>query len=577
MQCDGGQESKERAFRKPLHFNALRFHDTAKLVETGHFCRPVDAGCCGSIFPPRTMMWPFARAACHPVVLSSRFFMHRDVYVAQLSALLEQRVDVNAHVVDGTHVWGFFRAAMYFPLVEAFGPDRVPADMAQRLAAAFDTAMRRRGLPMTAVRDNAPVGSMVPPGDGPVVVAASGPSHHRNSHGLHESPVADAWVRLLRADGHAVLKLDLLPSWFTTNQPRRLPGVSLPPVTDLDRHRSAILVKERWVPAIVALFSQIVPILQREVGIDLSSAVSGLIARAVAFVAEREAVGRWLDLVQPRTIAFICYYETCYLSLISAARERGIPTVDLQHGMNGTVHAAYTHWTALPADGYDVLPDWFLTWGEPSSDNLRRWWPAQTRHRALVGGRHDLDPTAPLTDDTQVAALAARARAAARCILVTLQDEPLDPILLAEMRAAPADWVWVLRPHPSSVRIPEASAEAATAQLAAADVRTAVVVPLNVGTLADLMQLADFHITGTSSSWMDAWVYDVPTAFIHPGAGQLFATEIADGLAHFVPNGRGVCALIAGEAPRRLAIAAAVVERSPEVARRALATILSRP
>ena len=94
MQCDGGQASKERAFRKPLHRNALRFHDTAKLVETGHFCRPVDAGCCGSIFPPRTMMWPFARAACHPVVLSSRFFMHRDVYVAQLSALLEQRVDV---------------------------------------------------------------------------------------------------------------------------------------------------------------------------------------------------------------------------------------------------------------------------------------------------------------------------------------------------------------------------------------------------------------------------------------------------------------------------------------------------
>jgi hypothetical protein len=281
--------------------------------------------------------------------------------------------------------------------------------------------------------------------------------------------------------------------------------------------------------------------------------------------------------MQPRAVLFVCWYETCYLSLISAARQRGIPTVDLQHGMNGTVHAAYTHWTALPATGYDVLPDWFLTWGGPSSDNLRRWWPLQTRHRALIGGRHDLDPAAPLSDDPQVAALALHSRAAARCILVTLQDQPLDAALLEEMRAAPADWLWLLRPHPSSVRIPEAGAEAATAQLAAAGVRTAVVVPLGLGTLADLLQLAHFHITGTSSSWMDAWVYDVPTAFIHPGAGQLFATEIADGLAYFVPHGRGVNDVIARGASGLRTTPAAVVERSPEVARCALATILGKP
>jgi len=500
--------------------------------------------------------------------------MHRDVYVAQLAALLEQRVDVNAHVVDGTSVWGFFRAAMYFPLVEAFGPDRVPPDMAARLASAFEAAMERRSLPVPPPHADVPLPALAPSGRGPVVIAASGPSHHRLSHGLHDSPVADAWARLLRDDGHAVLKLDVLPSWFTTNQPRRLPGVALPPVTDLDRRRAATSVKERWVPAIAALFAQITPILQAEIGIDLSSAVAGLVERAVTFVAEREAAGRWLDLVQPRALLFVCYYETCYLSLISAARQRSIPTVDLQHGMNGTVHAAYTHWTALPADGYDVLPDWFLTWGRPSSDNLRRWWSAPTRHRALIGGRHDLDPTAPLTDDAQVAALAGHVRAAARCMLVTLQDQPLDAALLDEMRAAPADWVWLLRPHPSSVRIPEANAEAATAQLAAAGVRTAVVVPLGIGTLADLLQLADFHVTGTSSSWMDAWMYDVPTAFIHPGADQLFATEIADGLAYFVPHGRGLNDVITRGASGLRATGATVVERSPAVARRAIATIL---
>jgi hypothetical protein len=504
--------------------------------------------------------------------------MHRDVYVAQLSALLEQRVDVNAHLVDGTHLWGFFRAAMYFPLVEAFGTDRVPADMAARLAAAFDSAMSSRGLPIAPATAGDPVARVAAPGRGPVVIAASGPAHHRiTQDGRHEAPVADAWARLVREEGHSVLKVDVLPAWFTANQPRGLPGVSLPPVTEMDRRRAAAIVKERWVPAIAALFSQINPVLRSTVGIDLSSAMAGLVERAVTFVAEREVAGRWLDLVQPRAILLVCYYETCYLSLISAARQRGIPTADLQHGMNGTVHAAYTHWTAVPDEGYDVLPDLFLTWGEPSRDNLRRWWSAPTRHRALIAGRLDLDPTAALTDDVQVVALAAQARAAERCILVTLQDQPLDPALLAEMCAAPARWLWLLRPHPSSVRIPEASAEAAAAQLAAAGVHSAVVVPLEVGTLADLMQMAHFHITGTSSSWMDAWMYDVPTAFIHPGADQLFATEIADGLAYFVPNGRGVNAVIAQGASGLRTTGNTVVERGPDVARAALTTILGTP
>ena len=532
--------------------------------------------------------------------------MHRDVYVAQLAALLEQLVDVNAYQVDGTHVWGFFRAAMYFPLVEAFGPDRVPAQLGEKLAAQFEAARMARGLPvastnLTSSSTPASPGEAISPATGsqkggvletgacgtasaktvavdrhagPVVVAASGPSHHRLKSGLYESPVADAWTRILIDEGHAVLRLDALPAWLTANQPRSYPSVGLPGITEAERRLAAEIVKQRWIPVIAAMFADINGVLQDAIGINLQSAVAACTERALAFVAEREAAGRWLDMVHPRAVMFVCYYETCYLSMISACRARGIPTVDLQHGMNGTVHAAYTHWTSLLASGYDVLPDWFLTWGDASSNNLRRWWSAPTRHRALVGGRRDIDVSAPLSDQAAVAMLAERAASAARCILITMQDEPLDTQLLEEMRTAPSDWLWLVRPHPSSVRYPEATAEAATQQLSAAGVTTALTVPLEVGTLADLLQLSDFHVTGTSSSWIDAWMYDVPTAFIHPGAGMVFATEIEEGLAYFVPNGTGVNAVIAAGASGLRTTATAVVERSPQVARDALATIL---
>lgn len=479
--------------------------------------------------------------------------MHRDVYTAQLLAGIEQAIDVNQFMVGNTSVWGLFRTLMYFPLREALERDRVSSELAQRLHDAFPVAPRLH----SDVVANVPSAGVPTFPQGPVAMLAAGPTHTTVSRGLHESPIADAWVRLLQETGIDVVKLDVEPSWFSACQPRRIPSGTVPGPRYEDELAAADEVGNHWVPVIEQLFVAMELAVQRTLGISLAGVLEPFLERVMGFVAQRLAADRWLRALQPRAVFMLCYYETCYLPVISAARSLGIPTADLQHGMNGTMHAAYTHFTVLPPDGYDVLPDYFLTWGQLSSENITRWWNAPTRHLAVVAGRWDIDASTATHDNAAGSALTTAVASASTRIVVTMQDEPFDAELLAAMRSAPNDWVWLVRPHPASARYPRASAAALSAQIAEAKIANAVVVDHDVASLADLLQQARVHVTWASSSWLDAAVFGVPTVFVHPGAGEQFSVELALGVAYAAPGAHGllplVRQLVANAAPTSLA------------------------
>ncbi len=504
--------------------------------------------------------------------------MHQDVNVANLVGLVEQSTNINAYTVDDIHLWGLFRAAMYFPLVAAFRPERQPEELRRRLAAAFASVAAARGLPHESPVAAA-TGRIVSPNAGPVVVVASGPTHHVVTNGLHISPIADRWIEALRRGGVPTLKLDVEPSWITERQPRRVPSVAFGPVSDAERQSASRRIADRWLPSLRAMFDDAGQVLRQRVGLSIDAVLGSTAEAAMHFVAGRDAAERWLDAVQPRAVLFICYYETNYLPLIAACRARGIPTADLQHGVNGTVHAAYTHWTVLPDSGYGVLPEWFVTWGENSTDNLRRWWPTSAHpHRVVVGGRADLDPGAAMPETPAHRAIAdAAARAGAR-VLVTTQDELLSAALLAEMQRAPSDWCWFVRPHPQAERLGPATAPQLRAQLDAAGIGNALVVPTGGVTLGDLLRHVEFHVTSSSSSWMEAWAYGVPTVFTDPGADGIYGLEIARGYARHAPYGEGVAEMIRADrearAVSRVARGREVIDTSPDAMSRALTQVV---
>jgi hypothetical protein len=497
--------------------------------------------------------------------------MHATIHTARLLALIEQLVDVNQYAVDGTHVWGLFRTAMHFPLQQLFAPANVPDEVAATLRAAFAARCTPQAM-AAAMVPHAREGSA----DGPIVMVAGGPTHHRVVDGERVSPIADGWTARLEAAGHRVLKVDVLPEWLAQHQPRRYPSMALAQPTDAERQRGGPVARGRWMPVVEALFAEVSRQLAPVVGftLDLDDSMPQAIAR---FVVERETAGRWLDRVRPRAVCFICYYETCYLPLLSACHARGIPTVDLQHGMNGSIHPAYSHWTALPPHGYDVFPSDFLTWGAISSAHLTRWWPAgQGGHRVVVGGRPDLDPSAAPRWQPHAGELQVALARAARRVLITMQDKPISAAQLAEMRRCPADWLWLVRAHPNAARFPAGSAESVQGQLAAAGIGNAMIVPPAVATLEELLSVVDVHCTHHSSSWMEAAMLGVPTVFTLPGADQLFEYELADGLAWYAPDGAGMRAVI--EAGRGLLRVepGVVIETSRAVAEVAMTRLFGR-
>lgn len=470
--------------------------------------------------------------------------MHREVYTTQLLTIVEQETPGLAEwQVGGTSLWGLFRVLMYFPLREALERDRVSPALAEALQVRYSAlpviTRSASGGPIAGTpRDDARLTRH----DGPVFVLASGPSHTTVVDGAHVSPIADPWIDLLERTAIPWRKIDVESHWSAQHQPRRHPSETAPAATVADLHAAAAVLQSEWIAPLQAMGAAIEATLSRTLGLSLVSLYQTFIERALMFVAARAAAARWLEATRPRAILLLCYYETCYLPIISAARALGIPTADLQHGMNGSVHAAYTHFTIVPEAGYDLLPDWFVTWGPLSSANVMRWWPGPTRHRPVVGGRWD-SASSPSAPDAAAAAAAASGPTARR-LVITMQDEPFDAAVLAAIAAAPAEWQWLVRPHPASRRYAGADASSLAAQLAGAGIGNAVVVPADVASLPQLLTGADGHVTWASSSWMDAAMYGVPTIFLHPGAGAQFGVEIASGLARHSPLGRDLAAIV---------------------------------
>src|SRR5262249_37500646 len=68
----------------------------------------------------------------------------------------------------------------------------------------------------------------------------------------------------------------------------------------------------------------------------------------------RNLASFWSDLlerVRPRLALVTQYYDAEAMALLLACRERGIPSVDLQHGMQGALHFAYGRWSRIPRGG----------------------------------------------------------------------------------------------------------------------------------------------------------------------------------------------------------------------------------
>ena len=251
--------------------------------------------------------------------------------------------------------------------------------------------------------------------------------------------------------------------------------------------------------------------------------------------ARLEALAVWFGPTIRRSGAEVAFVNTWYSlegqAFVLAARRLGLRTVDLQHGMQGAQHVAYSRWCAVPADGYATLPDEYWVWGREEADAIEAWSHGTHRHRARVTGnfwlqhwRHDTDPL--------VAAYLAQARALRNgattqvlvCLTWGVAAEETDKLMEAARACDPSVSFW-WRLHPvEAARRGELAARLQHHGLDGSRVGPATDLPLYA-----LLRCADLTLSHSSTVTQEAAEFGLPSVVSSDYGAALFSRLVQQG------------------------------------------------
>lgn len=359
-----------------------------------------------------------------------------------------------------------------------------------------------------------------------------------NVGGRHYDRFCDPLIELLQARG---LRCTLLTAGHRFLTPRHTPSHFVQPALDFAHLRGAPL--GRKLAATVEL-PGIAPVRDTlaKVGVDHPSLDPRRMAVDVGRVIEvSRTLGRLLDQLKPKLAFVVSFYNLDGMALALACRERRIPLVDIQHGVQGELHPAYGRLPPVPAEGYELVPSRFWVWSDEEAQAIAQWAGGGRQHSALIGGNVWLDRwlagegQMARDADTQVRALCGRA--SGKRVLVTLQwglseAEQLAP-LMELIGTSGEEFVFWIRLHP--VMLPErATIEARFAQFPRARVVVAEATDLP---LYALLRHADVHLTHSSSTVIEAQLFGVRSVVMSRYGAEIYPRQIADGVARLVEGG----------------------------------------
>lgn len=196
-----------------------------------------------------------------------------------------------------------------------------------------------------------------------------------------------------------------------------------------------------------------------------------------------------------RLIFELCYYSNLRFGVNLSSREHDIPVYEVQHGGMGPEHISYSGWRNVPQSGYELLPQYFWLWDEPSYILLNSWIKNQSYHKAILGGNpwlgyviENLYGKYDFPTEKKI-------------ILYTLQRRDIEEYILKAISITPDDYEWWIRLHPRKLdnmpKIERALAKYAVAEKVVLESATHYPLPL-------VLKKANIHLSGFSGSIIEA-------------------------------------------------------------------------
>ncbi|MGI6649721.1 MAG: hypothetical protein ACOX5W_11935 [Bacillota bacterium] len=264
------------------------------------------------------------------------------------------------------------------------------------------------------------------------------------------------------------------------------------------------------------------------------------VIRSIRYV---DRLSNWYsDIIKKARIKacfMICYYSLEGMALSLACRKCGIPSIDIQHGVQGSGHRAYSSWTKVPRNGYELLPTFFWCWSDYEVDIISEWGKkAVDQHKAIVAGNPWLDKYQQLAksgvyrvESKELDMLIHNKR---RILLICLSGIPtfgvgLDDFLLDTMKNSDPSFLWLVRIHPSELSYQESiCAQLKERGISNFDVELSSKLPLPL-----ILERTNIHLTHWSTTALEAAAYNIPTIFLDKKGPEFFREQISFNLLYF--------------------------------------------
>jgi hypothetical protein len=253
---------------------------------------------------------------------------------------------------------------------------------------------------------------------------------------------------------------------------------------------------------------------------------------------QSEVFGCWLKACGAKLLIAVCWYDAEVMAATLAAKRLGIVTTDLQHGLQGSAHLAYAGWATPPQEAYETVPDIFQVWGRDAAHRTLEDNPAfRAQSKTLVTGNLWLEKwivgsVAMEGDDAaELKSLTGKSR---KVLLFTLQHGfGCQDFLLEAMRQAPADWFWLLRFHPATQKQERIKIYEKLRTVSGTRYEATLTSKVSFYTL---LQLAHIHMTGHSTSALEALGFGLPTITVSPTGAEAFKPYLDKGVMKKASN-----------------------------------------
>ncbi len=242
------------------------------------------------------------------------------------------------------------------------------------------------------------------------------------------------------------------------------------------------------------------------------------------------------SIIKPKIGFVVTYYSALGMAFNLACREFGIPSMDIQHGVQGYLHPAYGRWRNLPTNGYELLPTKFLCWSQCEADAIEDWNRGVSRwHAPIILGNlymnmfKDVSNPIPAYFKLQVNNIM-KIKGKSVNILLTLQPSfayGLLDIFKEAISLSPPSWYWWVRLHPGMRKEQdEIIYKLSELHVSNFNVEEASELPL-YGLLPEM----DVHVAATSTTVIEAAQFGVPSVLTGTDASDYYPDLISSGFA----------------------------------------------